>query len=115
VQDGPVIAGFRAEAVHVRAATEKDAIAEVQAGQLDGEFDFAEELGAARLLHGAVAGETVIAHVAGREHFEPGERMRLTVDPADVQLFDAATGKRLAERIDGRAQRAAQRRAFASA
>ena len=90
-------------------------MAEAQAGQLDGEFDFAEELGAARLLHGAVAGETVIAHVGGHEHFEPGERMRLGVDPGNVQLFAAATGKRLAERVDGRAMRPAQRRAFASA
>jgi sn-glycerol 3-phosphate transport system ATP-binding protein len=113
VMDGAVIAGFRAEAVHVRAATETDAMAEPVPGQLDGEFDFAEELGAARLLHGAVAGETVIAHVGGHEPFEPGERMRLAVDPADVQLFDAATGKRLAERVEGRAMRPEQKRAFA--
>jgi hypothetical protein len=72
-----------------------------------------EELGAARQLH--VAGETVIAHVTGQEHFEPGEPMRLTIDPADVQLFDAGTGKRLAERPDATAARPRQRRAFASA
>jgi sn-glycerol 3-phosphate transport system ATP-binding protein len=96
--DGPVIAGFRAEAVRLLRSDADTAAA--GAGELDGEFDFAEEMGAAQLLHGAVAGETVIAHVTGHEHFEAGEPMRLAVEPKDVQLFDAATGRRLAERPD---------------
>jgi len=112
VPSGPVTAGFRAEAVKVRAPTEAEAMT-VKPGALDGEFDSAEELGAARLLHGAVAGETVIAHVAGHEHFEPGDQMRLTIDAGDVQLFSAATGGRLAERVEARPTSPARRPALA--
>jgi sn-glycerol 3-phosphate transport system ATP-binding protein len=103
VTDGPVIAGFRAEAVKVG-----------ERG-LASEFDFAEELGAARLLHGSVAGETVIAHVSGHEHFEPGETMRLAVDPADVQLFASDTGKRLPESLEFRSAHLRRPRTLVSA
>jgi hypothetical protein len=41
--------------------------------------------------------------------------MRLAVDPADVQLFDAASGRRLAERFDTSLARPKARRALASA
>ena len=103
VADGPVTVGFRAESVKV--------------GQngLAGEFDFAEELGAARLLHGSVAGESVIAHVSGHEHFEPGETLKLSVEPADVQLFDIKTGRRLPESLEARTMRVPPRRALAPA
>jgi hypothetical protein len=62
-----------------------------------------------------MAGETVIAHVGGGEHFEPGEPMRLTVDAGDVQLFDTATGRRLTEPVEARAARPARPRAPAAA
>lgn len=83
VGNGPVIAGFRAERVRV-----------AKAG-LAGTFDFFEELGAARLLHCTIAGGAVAAHVADSEDRAPGDRIIIEVDPADVQLFDAGSGRRL--------------------
>ncbi len=83
VGHGPVIAGFRAEGVRLAP------------GGLTGRFDFAEELGAAQLIHATIAGETAIAHVAGATRLAGGEPVSFVVDPAQVQLFDASTGRRL--------------------
>lgn len=65
-------------------------------GGLTGRFDFAEELGAAQLIHATIAGETVIAHVSGATRLNGGEPVSFVIDPAQVQLFDASTGRRLA-------------------
>lgn len=84
VTPGPITAGFRAESVRI-----------ADSG-LTGTFDFAEELGSARLVHCTFGDHSAIAHVAGASHFEPGEPVRFAIDPADVQLFDATAGRRLA-------------------
>jgi len=83
---GPVTAGFRAEAIRL------------EAGGISGKFDFAEELGAAKLVHGTFAGKPLIAHVAGQRSFTPGEALSFVVDAADVHLFDG-DGQRLAENV----------------
>ncbi|BCH23961.1 ABC transporter ATP-binding protein [Mesorhizobium sp. L-8-3] len=84
---GPVTIGFRAEAVSLAP------------NGLSGRFDFAEELGAAQLIHGTFAGETVVAHLSGSNHFSPGDPLSFRVAPSDVQLFDAETGHRLAGEV----------------
>lgn len=94
VGHGPITVGFRAEAVSL------------SPGGLSGRFDFAEELGAAQLIHGTFAGETVIAHLAGAGQFSPGAPLSFHVDASDIQLFDADTGHRLAGETGQREQRA---------
>ena len=54
-------------------------------GALKGEFDFAEEMGAARLLHGTFGGETVVANVADAVRRAAGDALHVSVDPADIQ------------------------------
>lgn len=82
---GPVIAGFRAEAV------------KFGSGPLSARFDFAEELGIAKLLHGSFGGQAMIVHVATRADLQPGQPFFFSVDPGDIQLFDADSGRRLEE------------------
>jgi sn-glycerol 3-phosphate transport system ATP-binding protein len=84
VSGGPVIAGFRAELVTVGR------------GGLSGTFEFAEELGAARLLHFQVAGRVVIAQATGFGSAASGDKLPLTVDPLDIHLFNKNSGRRLA-------------------
>ncbi|MEO3388382.1 sn-glycerol-3-phosphate ABC transporter ATP-binding protein UgpC [Mesorhizobium sp. CAU 1741] len=86
---GPVTAGFRAESVRLAA------------GGIRGTYEFAEELGAARLVHGLFGGHTLIAHMAGSRSFAVGEALSFVVDPSDVHLFDADSGRRLSETVDG--------------
>ena len=85
VGDGPVTVGFRAEAVRIGGARDV----------LKGQFDFAEEMGAARLLHGTFGGESVVANVADGVRRAAGEAMHISVDPADIQFFDSENGRRL--------------------
>ena len=84
---GPVTAGFRAETVRLEPAG------------LSGKFDFAEELGSAKLVHGIFAGKPLIAHVAGERAFAAGEPLSFAVDAADIHLFDIDTGRRLGEHV----------------
>ena len=86
---GPVVAGFRAEKVQVGGEG------------LKVRFDFSEDLGAARLYHGSVDGQTLIAHVTRRETPRLGDMLGFAVDPADYHLFDAASGRRLSETAAG--------------
>ena len=88
---GPVTAGFRAEAVRL------------EPNGLSGKFDFAEELGSGKLVHGTFAGKPLIAHVAGARAFETGEPLSFAVHAADIHLFDVDSGVRLAERGVGTA------------
>ena len=85
VGDGPVTVGFRAEVVRIGGAR----------NVLKGEFDFAEEMGAARLLHGTFGGETVVANVADVVRRAAGDALHISVDPADIQFFDSESGRRL--------------------
>jgi hypothetical protein len=59
------------------------------------EVEFSEELGAARLYHGHVAGEDFILQIAQATGAVPG-RIEFNFPPAALHLFDAATGLRLA-------------------
>ncbi len=86
VPAGPVVAGFRAEQASLGTG----------AG-LSFRADFVEELGSGRHVHGLVAGQTAIVHVPPGHGTEPAAGTGLTVPPASVQLFDAATGRRFAE------------------
>jgi multiple sugar transport system ATP-binding protein len=54
-----------------------------------------EPLGSDVFVHGAVAGERVVARLPGTVKVVPGERLALAVDPAELHLFDRATGIRL--------------------
>jgi sn-glycerol 3-phosphate transport system ATP-binding protein len=83
VGHGPVTIGFRAEAV------------KLETGGLSGRFDFFEELGAAQLVHGTFAGETVIAHSTDAGRLTAGDPLSFKVAPADIHLFDTETGRRL--------------------
>jgi sn-glycerol 3-phosphate transport system ATP-binding protein len=104
VSGGPVIAGFRAEQM------------KVGRGGLSGTFEFAEELGAARLLHFQVAGTVVIAQATGFESAASGDKLPLTIDPSDVHLFDKNSGRRLAgERFGAVMRKAAVNRSLATA
>jgi sn-glycerol 3-phosphate transport system ATP-binding protein len=96
---GPVIAGFRAEAVELR-----------DDGPLAATLEFAEELGAQRQLHLALGGEAVIALSAGGPVPAPGTRLRLALPPGALHLFDPAGGRRLGT---GRAPAAATRESAA--
>jgi multiple sugar transport system ATP-binding protein len=100
----PVITGIRPEAFHcVVDGTEP-------AGSLAGTIAFVEDLGANLLVHVDLDGASVVAAgdpsggdemVAARTrlravldgtlHFKTRDRIRLTVDPARIHLFDAAT------------------------
>ncbi len=84
---GPVTLGFRAEAVRL------------EPGGISGKFDFAEELGSARLVHGTFAGKSLIAHVADGRVRMPGDLLTFAVNPSDIHLFDADSGRRLEERV----------------
>ena len=82
---GPVTAGFRAEAVRLAP------------GGISGSFEFAEELGSGKLMHCNFSGHTLIAHAFGDRSFQQGEAVSFQIGPSAVHLFDAETGKRLAE------------------
>jgi sn-glycerol 3-phosphate transport system ATP-binding protein len=104
VSVGPVIAGFRAEQM------------KVGRGGLSGTFEFAEELGAARLLHFQVAGMVVIAQATGFESAASGDKLPLAVDPSDVHLFDKKSGRRLdGERIGAVKRKAAVNKSLETA
>jgi sn-glycerol 3-phosphate transport system ATP-binding protein len=81
---GPIIAGFRAEQMHVGQ------------GNLVGTFEFAEELGAAQLLHCSLAGTVVIAQASGHNTAISNDSLSFAVDANNVHLFDKLTGRRLA-------------------
>ncbi|UJW75789.1 sn-glycerol-3-phosphate import ATP-binding protein UgpC [Rhizobium sp. SL42] len=82
--DGPVRIGMRAEDL-------------TEAG--DGEatlslvVDYVEELGAQRLVHGLVGGQSLTAVVAS--HARLSDRLPLTIAPSKLHFFSAENGKRL--------------------
>jgi sn-glycerol 3-phosphate transport system ATP-binding protein len=86
LRDGPAVVGVRAEALRPGAD-----------GDLAVLVDFAEELGPSRLVHATIAGETVMVEVPTGHPARPGAMLPVSVEPAAVALFDAATGRRIAE------------------
>jgi sn-glycerol 3-phosphate transport system ATP-binding protein len=86
-QDGALVQiGLRPEAL---------SLVEPGQGAFDASFEFAEELGAARLCHLRLEDLTVSVLTAGRLTARPGERIGLRVAPEAVHLFAADTGRRL--------------------
>jgi len=58
--------------------------------------ELAEMLGADTIVHGRLADETLLlARFPGTTRVAPGERLPLTVDPAQLHVFDRETGKRI--------------------
>ena len=56
---------------------------------------YAEDLGAARLLHCTVGDGELIVHTQSEAGDRPGDTLRLAADPANLHLFDAESGRRL--------------------
>ena len=82
---GEIVLGFRAETVILQPASRG----------LNAEIIFAEELGATRLLHATLAGQSIIVACADDRHIANGQNTQIFIEPHDVQIFDAATGRRL--------------------
>ncbi len=82
---GEIVLGFRAETVILQPASHG----------LNAEIIFAEELGATRLLHATLAGQSIVVACADDRHIANGQNTQIFIEPHDVQLFDAATGRRL--------------------
>jgi ABC-type sugar transport system ATPase subunit len=84
-----VTAGVRPEAMH-------------RAGEVAGGIpvelvtDVVEPLGSDVYVHGTAGGEDVVARLPGNVQVEPGDRLALAIDPADLHLFDRETERRLA-------------------
>ncbi len=70
-------------------------VAEGGPALLSAHLMYTEDLGAARLLHGAVGGDELIIHTPDETGGRPGDRLRLAADPANLHLFDAESGRRL--------------------
>ena len=70
-------------------------------GLLSARLLYAEDLGAARLLHCAVGDGELIVHTPNETRGRPGDTLRLAVDPANLHLFDAESGRRLEAMDDG--------------
>jgi sn-glycerol 3-phosphate transport system ATP-binding protein len=68
------------------------------AGAFDARFEFAEELGMARLYHFRFEDLTLAVLSAEKVQVVPGQAMGLRIDPAAVHLFAAETGQRLSPR-----------------
>jgi sn-glycerol 3-phosphate transport system ATP-binding protein len=68
-------------------------------GQLDFEIELVEPLGADTLLHCRFgeARELVTVRMAGHVLANPGERRRFAVAPDKLHVFNAQTGKRVAD------------------
>jgi sn-glycerol 3-phosphate transport system ATP-binding protein len=60
-------------------------------------LDYIEELGAQRLLHGAVDGQALVVATAAEDAF--ADDIRVAFDPSDLHYFDATSGKRLESTI----------------
>lgn len=80
---GPVTVGFRAEIVK-RAK-----------GPFQARFEFAEELGAARLLHCTLGNESLVALADNGGNLASGDILSFSIDPSELHFFDADTGHRL--------------------
>ena len=81
-----VLAGFRAESVHL----------DPPGHGIKAALQFTEELGASRLLHAELGGSPVIALSSGFHGNQTQPALTLGINPADVQLFDVKSGRRIA-------------------
>jgi ABC-type sugar transport system ATPase subunit len=55
-----------------------------------------EPLGSDVFVHGRAGADEVVARLPGNVHVQPGDRLPLAVDPADLHLFATETEERLA-------------------
>ncbi|MDE2385990.1 MAG: sn-glycerol-3-phosphate ABC transporter ATP-binding protein UgpC [Alphaproteobacteria bacterium] len=81
---GPLVCGIRAEDLATGGAK-----------GLNATLQFTEELGASRLVHTLLAGETVIAQHAGTQPPAAGAAITLQADVRKLHLFDAVSGRNL--------------------
>jgi multiple sugar transport system ATP-binding protein len=82
---GRVIAGIRPERIMIGEA----------AGCIGAEVDLIEGTGLGMILHLKAGGQLLKIYTTERVRFSPGETIRISVDPADLLLFDTASGARL--------------------
>ncbi len=82
--DGKVAAAFRPEQIVVDAQ-----------GNIDARVDVVETLGPETYVYLDVGGTRTCARVDRAVRMTPGDRMRLTVPPEAIHLFDGASGQRL--------------------
>jgi sn-glycerol 3-phosphate transport system ATP-binding protein len=90
--EGPVLAAPRGRAL--LAGIRPEALRLADQG-LPGRVTHAEYMGADTVLACAVGDATVLARLPGRVVLPAGSAVRLAFDPADLHLFDAATGQRV--------------------
>ncbi|WP_112662236.1 sn-glycerol-3-phosphate import ATP-binding protein UgpC [Microvirga flavescens] len=64
-------------------------------GQLSMNVDFVEELGATQLFHGKLGGADFIVQAPTGQIAADAKQLSLSIDPANVHLFDPQTTKRL--------------------
>ena len=87
VSQGPITIGFRAEAVELRNGITSLSVTP----------QFAEELGASRLVHCSLADAPLIMACGPDKTLTIGKETKITVDPKQVQLFDQKSGMRLTQ------------------
>jgi multiple sugar transport system ATP-binding protein len=85
--NGEVVLGLRPERLTMSADDGRPAI------MLS--VDVVEPLGSEVMVHGTVGSAAVTARLPGDATTAPGERLRLSFDPARASLFDAASGAAL--------------------
>jgi ABC-type sugar transport system ATPase subunit len=86
---GSLVAGFRPHAVRMPAADAPSAAGGMRA---DGEVYMVEPLGDRTLVTVRCGESLVKVDLPGHPAVDAGDRVRLAVDPADLRLFDAASG-----------------------
>ncbi len=59
------------------------------------EVELVEPLGADTLVHGRLHGAELTARLPSHAECAPGQRLSLTIEPENLHLFDAETGKRI--------------------
>jgi ABC-type sugar transport system ATPase subunit len=90
--DGEIVAGLRPEAIRFDAADARD-----DAIRLDAQVTLVENLGGEAVIYLQAEGQALTATlpISGGLPPDLGSRARIAVDPAEIMLFDAATGARL--------------------
>jgi sn-glycerol 3-phosphate transport system ATP-binding protein len=86
---GEIVVGFRAEATTLGA----------HRNGLEATLQFSEELGASHLLHCQLAESAVIVTQSGDLQAAIGDKMKLSLEPTDLQFFNVSTGSRLQNEV----------------
>jgi ABC-type sugar transport system ATPase subunit len=83
-----VIAGIRPEVLHLASDAPGGLPLEITA-------EVVEPLGSDVFVHGRLGDQAVIARLPGHASVTAGQQVALTVDPADLHLFDKQSGERV--------------------